>query len=102
MLNYLRNGTVHVVDGVVPCANGGVALTAMVEEARFYGLEQLGHVLRTEVRRLELEECLEQWVDERDRGSKAAVGATDGGTVEQKGREEQGEGGLKLVLDAEF
>lgn len=81
ILNYLRDGTVHVVDGVVPSLHGGdgggVALTALKEEARFYGLEQLERRLGEEIRRLELEECLDGFVERvrKSLGGEGEVGS---------------------------
>lgn len=60
VLNFLRNGTVHVVDGAVPCpeTDGCVALTALLEEARFFALEDLERIVKAQIDRLELEESL--------------------------------------------
>lgn len=120
ILNYLRDGTVHVVDGVVPSVRaqsggggGGVALTALREDARFYGLVQLERRVEEEIRRLELEECLHGFLERG--GRKGEGGDVLGSPISCAGGERGGivgkrKGGLlwmgnveeRFTLDAEF
>lgn len=60
LLNYLRNGTVHVVDGFVLCGENGrrVSLSELAEEATFFGLESLREIIAEEIDRISLEEQL--------------------------------------------
>lgn len=60
LLNYLRSGTVHVIDGKVPSVNGAVSLEEVLEEARFFGLDNLVAALEEEMNRMQLEESLER------------------------------------------
>lgn len=92
---------------------GGVALTALREEARFYGLVQLERRVEEEIRRLELEECLHE-VLERG-GRRRESGEDVGNLISCAGGEKAGitgkrKGGMswmggvegRFTLDAEF
>lgn len=103
VLNFLRSGTVHVVDGAVPCAetDGSVALTALLEEARFYALDELERVVKEEIDRLELEESL----GEMDAGGKKDVACespTSGRNAEREGVFESSPGLDRAVKDYQF
>lgn len=60
ILNFLRSGTVHVVDARVPCPGGGyIALDELEEEARFYSIPALRMAIKEHLSRLELEHFLQ-------------------------------------------
>ena len=59
LLNYLRCGTIHFVNGAVPTATGSILLEEVLEEARFFGLDNLVRLIEGELNRIELENSLE-------------------------------------------
>ncbi|CDF36045.1 unnamed protein product [Chondrus crispus] len=75
VLNFLRNGTVHVVNGLVPCpeTGGSVALTALLEEAMFFALAGLERAVREHLDRIELEESLEMMDADSTKQSQESV-----------------------------
>lgn len=93
---------------------GGVALTALREEARFYGLVQLERRVEEEIRRLELEECLHGVLERGGRRGESgedvgnliscAGGEKAGITGKRKGGRMSWMGGVegRFTLDAEF